>query len=203
MWLKPNQNVMDDERVRATVKREREVKTFAELSNANWVLLENIEEQREGWFYECMTAILISAFKFEAYLNHVGASLFPYWAEMERLPHKNKLNIIRTHLNIEKADGKRPYQTLKNLFTFRDAVAHGKTEYIDPPESVEVGHMEELRRKKPLTRWEELCTIEFAKRAYEDTETIIKQIHSTAGLNIADFRRSGHSYTIKDVQKFD
>ncbi len=194
---------MDDERVRATVKRERKVNTFAELSHANWVLLENTVEQREGWFYECMTAILISAFKFEPYLNHVGAILFTYWDEMERLPHKNKLNIIRSHLDIKKEDGKRPYQTLKNLFYLRDAVAHGKTEYLSPPDSVEVGHIEEIRRKTPLTRWEELCTIDFAKQAYEDTETIVGQIHSKAGLDVTDLRRSGHYYEIKDEQKID
>ncbi len=127
---------MTDERIKADVKRERDVKTFAILSNANCVLLANAEKKRDGWFYECMTPILMAAFKFEAYLNHVGAALFPYWEEMERLPHKAKLNIIRSHLGIDKTDGERPYQTLTDLFCFRDAIAQGQrvesvTGYVD------------------------------------------------------------------------
>ena len=49
--------------------------------------------------------------------------------------------------------------------------------------------------------WEEHCTLEFARRAYEDTEAIMRQIHLAAGLDEADLRRSGHSYTISDVTR--
>jgi hypothetical protein len=194
---------MANGRVRARVKRERYVKTFAELSHANWVLLENVEQQPSGWFYECMAAILTSAFKFEAYLNHVGEATFPYWAEMERLPHKAKLNIIRKHFGLASRDGCRPYQTLTDLFRFRDALAHGKSEYLDPPETIEIGHAEELRRKKPLAQWEELCTMDFAKRAYEDTEEIIRQIQESAGLDISDLFCGGHSYKLSDMREID
>jgi hypothetical protein len=189
----------EEERVRATVKRERHVTAFAELRSANYALLKNTRQQKPGWLYECMTTIITSAFKIEAYLNHVGAALFPFWDQMERLPHSAKLNIIRSQLGIEIADGRRPYQTLTQLFLFRDALAHGRDEHLDPDEVTEVGTIEELRRKKPLTRWEELCTLDFAERAYADTEEIIKQIHLIAGLPEADLFRCGHFYTIKDV----
>ncbi len=195
---------MTDERIKATVRRSRNVKPFAGLSNANNVLLTNTKEKRDGWFHECMAAILMAAFKVEAYLNHVGAALFPYWEEMERLPHKAKLNIIRSHLGIDKTDGERPYQTLTDLFCFRDAIAHGKNESLAPPETTEVGTLEEIRRRKPLTRWEELCTIEFAQRAYEDTEEIIKQIHNDAGLDEADlYHIEVQGYSISNVRKHD
>ena len=49
--------------------------------------------------------------------------------------------------------------------------------------------------------WERLCTVEFARRTYEDTEAIMRIIHSAAGLDEADLRRSGHSYTISNVEK--
>ena len=167
------------------------------------MLLENTKEQREGWFYECMTTILMAAFKFEAYLNHAGAAIFPYWDEMERLPHKNKLSIICSHLGGKKTSGERPFQTLINLFDFRNAIAHGKSEFLDPPECIEVGDVEKLRRKKPLTGWEQLCTIEFAERAYEDTEVIMKLIHAAARLDDDELHHSGHSYVIKDVKELD
>lgn len=190
----------EEKRVRATVKRERHVRAFAELLSANRVLLENTRQQKSGCFYDCMTSILTSAFAFEAYLNHAGAAIFPFWDEMERLPHKAKLRIIRSQLKIEVNDGQRPYLTLIDLFWFRNALAHGKDKHLDPDEVTEVGTSEELRRKKPLTRWEELCTVEFAGRAYEDTWQIIRQIHSVAGLPKANLSRGGHSYGIKDRQ---
>jgi hypothetical protein len=141
---------MSGNEIRAKVKRQRQVNTFSILSSANFVLLENTRRKQDGWWYECLTTILMSAFSFEAYLNHLGNHLFDFWSEMERLPHKSKLNIIRSHLRIKPEDGCRPYQTLHPLFKLRDALAHGKSEFLDPPETVETGTGEELRRNKPL-----------------------------------------------------
>ena len=104
-------------KVKATVKRERNANTSAELSHANWILLENTEQKREGWFYECLTTIVVAAFKFEAFLNHVGKALFPsYWGEMERLPHKQKRKIICAHLRIVEADGEAPVENAQGSF---------------------------------------------------------------------------------------
>ena len=190
-------------KVQATVRRSRQVNTFAELSHANRVLLENAEQKREGWFYECLTTIVMAAFKFEAYLNHAGKAIFPSsWNKMERLSHREKRKRICAHLHIVEADGESRWQTISDLFTFRNSVAHGKSEVLDPPEAVEVGETEQLRRKKPLAAWEQLCTVDFARRAYEDTEIVMKQIHSAAGLDEADWRRSGHSYSIRNVVEF-
>jgi hypothetical protein len=190
---------MDSRNVKAKVKRERRFHPYGELRHANWVLLENAREKRDGCLYECMTAILMSAFKFEAFLNEVGDRLFPFWSEMERLPHRRKLAILRSHLGMETGDGERPYQTLRALFRFRNALAHAKPEMLDPPECEEVGEIEELRRKKPLTEWEQRCTLEFAERAFRDTEAISDDILEKAGIDGIEFRSCGHSYSIGDV----
>ena len=192
---------MKNAKVRAIVNRRRDVNTFAKLSHANYILLENTEKKNDGYFYECMATILMSAFKFEAYLNHLGVILFPYWNEMERnLAYKAKLNIIRSHLKIKKTDGERPYQTLKDLFRFRNDVVHGKSEFLT--ETVEEeGSIEELRRKKPLTQWEKLCTIEFAKRSYKDTEKIVREIHEKAGLDEFELYHPVNSYTIQRLKE--
>ena len=104
-------------RVKAKVKRWRAVNTSAELSHANWVLLENTEQQRDGWFYECLTTLMVAAFKFEAYLNHVGKALFPtFWSEMERLPHKQKRKIICAHLHIVEVGSEPPLANAGRTF---------------------------------------------------------------------------------------
>jgi hypothetical protein len=191
---------MADTKIIASVKRTREFRAFAELSHANRVLLENAQEQREGWLYECMASILTSAFKIEAYLNHAGTALFPDWGKKDRLSVKKKLNIIRSHLGMGIKDEQRPYSTLEDLFRFRNALAHGRDEILDPPESIEEGNVEEIRRKYPQTFWESKCTVEFAERADKDTEDIIKDLHSKAGLPKNDLRRAGRGYSLRRLQ---
>jgi hypothetical protein len=131
---------METDRVRATVKRSRNVIAFAELSHANWVIFQNAKEEREGWFYDCLAANVLAAFKFEAYLNHVGKALFPHsWNKMERLSHARKRDAVCERLGIVRADDDSRWRTVADLFKFRNMVAHGKSEVLDPPEAVEEG----------------------------------------------------------------
>ena len=146
-----------------------------------------------------MTVILLAAFKLEAYLNHVGERLFPYWNEMESLSIKSKLEIIRQHVGLPNTNGERPFQTITPLFRFRNAIAHGKSEFLET-DTEETGTIEELRRRKPLTKWEEWNTLEFAERATSDINDVIEALHSAAGLNADDLRLMGHGYTIYDHQ---
>ena len=183
------------ERIKAIVNRNRDVNMFAELSHGHRVLVENTLEQRDGYLYEAMSCLIVAAFKFEAFLNNIGDQLFPFWAELERLPSRNKLAVIAKHLELDLNFGARPYQTVTELFKARDQLAHGKPRSLSH-KKVEAGTREELRRKRPLTEWESLCTIEFAQRAYDDTEEIAETLWASAGFDRADLRPSGHSYSI-------
>ena len=98
------------------IKAKRHVNVFAELSHGNSVLLENAKEQRPGFHYETLAAVLMAAFKFEAFLNHLVALTISFWSSIERLPHRNKLELLATHLNIEMDQSRRPFQTLSKLF---------------------------------------------------------------------------------------
>jgi hypothetical protein len=100
----------------------RRVNVFAELSHGNGVLLENAKERRPGYHYETLASVIMAAFKFEAFLNHIGFLVLPFWSAIERVPHKNKLEILATHLNVEIDSGKRPFQTLTALFQARDGM---------------------------------------------------------------------------------
>ena len=80
--------LMDEPRVKAVVTRQREFRAFAELSHAHWVILDNAKTKRDGWFYECLTANILAAFKVEAYLNHLGPLLFRDWEERHPWPTK-------------------------------------------------------------------------------------------------------------------
>ncbi len=48
------------------------------LSHGNGVLLENAEECRPGYHYETLASLIPAAFKFEAFLNHIGSLVLPF-----------------------------------------------------------------------------------------------------------------------------
>jgi len=56
--------------------------------------------------------------------------------------------------------------------------------------------MEEIRRKKPLTEWENLCSLEFAQQSYDDVEKLVKMIHEKAGFSIDDLYNRVYGYEI-------
>jgi hypothetical protein len=115
------------------------------------------------------------------------------------LPHENKLEILATHLNVEMDSGKRPFQTLTALFQARDGIAHGKPELIEIV-AIKDGLPNELDTEKPQTKWEAICTLEFAERAYEDKEQIAILFWNASGLDTLEFRQNGFSYSISSIQ---
>jgi hypothetical protein len=188
-----------EDHVKARVSRSRDVNMFGELSHANYVLLNNAKRLNVGYFYEIMSCLVIAAFKHEAFINHLGYALLPNWHELEREKHADKQTAILTKLGLSIDKGQRPFQTLRDLFNARDELAHGKPQTLAHDSLVESGSREEMRRRKPLTKWESLCTITFAQRAYDDTEEIADMLLSTAGLDVHDLRKRGHRYSISDI----
>lgn len=184
---------------RSKITATRHVNVFAELSHGNSVLLENARKCRPGYHYETLASVVMAAFKFEAFLNHLGFLVLPFWTAIERLPHKNKLVILAKHLNIEMDCGKRPFQTLALLFQARDGIAHGKPELIETV-TIKDGLPNELDAERPQTKWESICTLDFAERAYDDTEQIALAFWNASGIDKAEFRRNGFSYSISSLQ---
>jgi hypothetical protein len=168
------------------------------LSHGNGVLLENAKVRRPGYHHETLASAILAAFKFEAFLNHIGSLVLPFWSAVERLPHRNKLEILATHLNVEMDPSKRPFQTLSSLLQARDGIAHGKPELIETI-AIKEGLPNELDAEKPQTKRESICTIEFAERAYEDTEQIATLFWKASGLDPAELRQDGFSYLISSI----
>lgn len=179
--------------VRVTVTREREFRAFAELSYAHWVILEKAKVQRDGWSYECLTANLLAAFKVEAYLNHIGPVLVPDWKERE--PWHRKLKRIWDELSGSTiTDSEVAF--IEELFTIRNELAHGRTEWLHE-DGVEQGPVEELRQRRPQVLCEQRATLEFAEKAYDQTESLIRRMHTAAGRDESELSRGGHSYVLK------
>lgn len=190
-----------EDRIKAKVSRSRDVNMFGELSHANYVLLENATRQVDGYFYEIMSCLVIAAFKHEAFINHLGYALVSDWHELERQRHSVKQIAILTKLQLTIDTGQRPFQTLHELFGARDELAHGKPQLLTHDSVVEFGEREQMRRRKPLTRWESLCTLEFAQRAYHDTEEIAEMLWTSAGFDLDCLRARCHSYVISEIPR--
>jgi len=177
-------------------KGEREVRTYSELHHATRMLIKTSHEHIPGNAYTVMSALILEAFTFEAYLNHLGERHFNLWTEDERIPWRQKFDMIRDKVDLKRIDGtRRPYSTLYQLFWFRNVLAHGRTETFR--EEFQVAEPPPLAW--PKSDWEKYLTHDNAIVGREDVETIIHKLHSMAGLGDHPFDAPGASgeFTLK------
>ncbi|MBA7684089.1 hypothetical protein ES703_92479 [subsurface metagenome] len=128
-----------------------------------------------------MSSIILSAFCIEAYLNHIGSKLLPYWdEEIKRdLSIQNKLKIICHHLNLAPDYSRSPFQSFRHIIKYRNLLAHAITEKVSDQGIQIVNDGERMRQ--PETWWEKHSNLKAAKRWLADTESMITEIHKAAG----------------------
>jgi len=166
---------------KVVVTKQRTVHMYAELWHASKCLLEDAIESRDNSPNLFLSSVVMTAFVFEAYLNHVGEKTFACWDEVERLPPWSKLELLSEKLGVSFPDGAgaRPLQTIKKLLNFRNTMAHGRSDEIHfkpiirTTENYHAAYHEEL-----LTDWEQLArTREFPMRAREDVKAVLVALH--------------------------
>lgn len=157
----------------------REVRTFVVLNHGVDVLIGKAEEELRGSNYTIIGALLLTAFTFEAYLNHLGGKRLKFWEEIESIPVMKKYSVLYKELDLVPDYSQRPHQTLKVLFKFRNAIAHGKSQVLE--EAKEINSQDDRCEHTPKVHWEEYCTLDSAKRAKEDIAKIITELHMKAG----------------------
>ncbi len=178
----------------AVYEGEREVRTFADLAHGADVLIMKAEQNMKGSYYTTMSSLLLRAFTFESYLNHLGSKHFKLWDEIESIKVMDKYSVLCKELSVTPDLSKRPYQTLKSLFRFRNSIAHGKSLVLN--ETKAVSSQDDPHEHAPKTEWEEYCEINNAKRAKEDISKIITELHKAAGLGDYPFI---HGMAIGDI----
>lgn len=169
------------------ITSQRDVYTYSEMWHTSWCLLEMQKEVQKESHHLLMGSLVFTAFSLEAYFNHIGAKIFSCWDGLESLGPKEKLNVIAEKLGIKVDYSCRPWQTLKDLFGFRNDIAHGKTHTISISkiESLEK-HNRNSRSSwnfRAETRWERYCTKRNAERAREDVRAIVHSIHEAANIH--------------------
>ena len=145
---------------KATVIKERTVHTYSELWHASGCVLEAGKAEEKGSSWQFLSSITLSAFAFEAYLNHAGQDNFKTWKGLERLGTPDKFAFLCETFKAQfpKGEGARPLQTIFSMFDFRNTLAHGKTEVLRPaPEQRDVNNrLDYYLGQRPVTRWENL-----------------------------------------------
>ena len=164
---------------KAKIAADTDVYTFSYLFIASQEMLIRAKEDEGGRFYSCMATQLFSAFCLEAYLNHLGAEIFPFWGDIERkLGPSEKLQLISHQIGLRPNFGTRPFQSFKEIFQLRNSLAHGKTEHVKE-ENEQILYEEDP--KLPTAKWKTMINLDMAIKFNDDVLAIIDTIHKKSG----------------------
>jgi hypothetical protein len=169
---------------RVKVVKDRKVNTYSELWRVSYWTLDQAKSEKKGSYFQIMASLVFTAFTLEAYLNHIGQTMFEDWKDTERnMSPYEKMDLIAKKLDLKIDYGKRPFQTMKQLLEFRNDIAHGKTVLLQEEKTKIVNlDNDEYMHNTLETGWEKYCTLTKATRARNDIESIIKAIHNLAGI---------------------
>ncbi len=168
---------------KARVTKQRDVRIHAELWHTANCLLDAGQKEATGSAHQFRASLVFRAFYLEAFLNWLGPHILPHWKYLERLNPKEKLDLLNGLIGVTPDYASPPWQIVKDLFTFRNTLAHGK------PESVKTESLEDiddiLDRKlgeAAKTQWEQFGTEANAVKAKEDVQRIAELLYKTANV---------------------
>ncbi|HLP07565.1 MAG TPA: hypothetical protein VK178_05330 [Opitutaceae bacterium] len=160
------------------VRKERHYRPHTEFYHAVWVHLEHVRERQPGCFYSMLSALMMSAFTIEAYLNYVGPLVEPSWDDFEKAAPLAKLRHVAAMLRIEVDDGCRPMQTIVDLFRFRNRMAHPRPDHVVEDHLSTDDEYQNEFYTEPRPKWFKFATEANGRRCYEDVGRIVETINS-------------------------
>lgn len=168
---------------KAIVTKRREVRIHAELWHTSNCLLKAGQQQREGSTHQFRASLVFRAFALEAFLNWLGQLLIPHWKYLERLKPREKVDLLAELVNVKADYGSRPWQIMRDLFGFRNDIAHGKPENLS---SETLENLDEFLDGKLgehiQTDWERFCTEENAVKAKDDVDKIADILYTASDM---------------------
>ncbi|SDS98712.1 hypothetical protein SAMN05216271_3281 [Halopseudomonas sabulinigri] len=85
------------------------------------------KEEEDGFrFRWLIPSMVFSAFRIEALCNLYGSQLFTHWDHFESMSFIGKVTLISEFLKMDVDYSSEPWQTLKKIGQFRNALAHAK-----------------------------------------------------------------------------
>jgi hypothetical protein len=159
------------------------VRIHAELWHTSNCLLQAGQEEPKGSAHQFRASLIFRAFALEALLNWLGPKLIPHWNYLERLKPIEKLNLLADFIEAKPDYGARPWQIVKDLFGFRNAIAHGKSESLSDETTEDLDDFLDAKLGQYLqTSWELFSTEDNAVRAKEDVLKIATILYEKANV---------------------
>lgn len=166
----------------------RNVEPAFTLFSTGRYALKKAQRTEEGSFLELLTANLMAASAFEAFLNKAGQFVWgatsDVWAAVERLNPIAKLKAIAEKCDFDVDLGCRPAQTMIEVCRFRNDVAHGKPEFLEAelPRDVIGAGLPFPNAEGVTAEWERKCSLDFAQRALDDLESLTDKLSEHLGI---------------------
>lgn len=156
---------------------------YSEMWHASDCVLKAGLAEPRGSTWQFLSSTLLTAFAFEAYLNHVGPTVFSCWEELERLPPWSKFELLCETLGVQFPNGRgmRPLQTIVELLEFRNTMAHGRILEIKPKAELRDinDKLDAYLGELPLAHWEHLVNSSaFAQKARADVQKVLEKLHT-------------------------
>lgn len=153
------------------VKYESERRPHAYLSNCAYCMLEFAKTTEYGKTHYLWSSLLFSAFSIESYLNYLGEKYISFWPEIDTIATVKKIKVACKYKNLEVNWGQRPFQTIIDLFSFRNKIVHAKPIVLTGKETLQE---EDFGCFEVIDSWEKYPTITNASRAKSDTIAIME-----------------------------
>jgi hypothetical protein len=169
--------------LKAVVKKRRDVRVHAELWHTANCLLSAGQKEPTGSAHQFRGSLLFRAFALEAFLNWLGHHLMPHWKYLERLKPREKLDLLTDLTHVTPDYGSRPWQIVKELFDFRNEIAHGKPESLTSETLEDVDDDLDTKLGEHIQAdWEKFGTEQNAVKAKEDVEKIASLLYNASGV---------------------
>jgi hypothetical protein len=163
------------------VKKKRDYRPHSEAMHGAKVLLRLSGEHEKGYYFEWMGSLILSAFAFEGYLNFLGRKLFPSWEGFERqMSWQSKTKLLADQVALKLDEGAEPFQTVKQLFKFRDQIAHPKPKELEEEYETTAEELEKNFYENTKSEEEKFCTKENAELCIERVEQMMELIFNHA-----------------------
>lgn len=168
--------------------------TYAEHWHSSRTFLKLGIENPKGSYHQFLGSIVFTAFSLEAFLNHVGESLFASWPELEMLSAKGKVDLITEKLGIKVDYGSMPWQIIPEIIGVRNKIAHGRNELLRDERMLAVDKYDKKMGEILLAEWQSYATRQKAEQAREKVEELCKAIWSKTSFKEHElFQLSGQS----------
>jgi len=169
----------------------RKVPAYRYLRDVSVVLFSEIqvEKDEKKLRAKSIAIILFSAFTLEAFLNHIGESIFQErWVDegLEWLDPNKKLKHVCSEIGLAVNYTEDPFKSFSWIFDFRDRLVHGRTyqarkeKKLKPKDDASI---EEIAGElEPTAEWERLAKRSKVDEAFHNTKRMIQEIWQAAGV---------------------